>query len=99
MAEDTALTDSVQQISDAWTQAGGGSSTVSVPVYGQQTSNVRITEIQTSGNTVSVWTSGDPSLPPDFVIVNPPTNVATSATESFSDPLGALAVIIDGASQ
>lgn len=99
MAEDTQLTDSVQQIADAWVAADGGTSTVSVPVYGQQGANVQITEIQTSGNVVSIWTSSDTTLPPDFVIVNPPTQVATSATESFSDPLGALAVIIDGASQ
>lgn len=99
MADDTQPTDGVQQIQDAWTSASDGTSAVSVPVYGQQNSNVTIASLQTSGNVVSVWTSTDPSLPPDFVIVNPPTQVATSATEAFSDPLGALAVIIDGASQ
>lgn len=53
--------------------------------------SVEFTHVEVTDNVVSIWTSSDKSLSPDFVIVNPPIS-------ADSDPLTDIAIVIDGAS-
>lgn len=51
---------------------------------------VAMSKVETVDNVVRVWTSEDTTLPPDYVIVNPPVE---------EDPLEAIATAIDGVSK
>lgn len=92
------LTPHVQAIADAWAKKSSVDGPVGLPVHGKF-ENVRVADMVTDGNTVSIWLEFNQTAQPDFVIVNPPTAIGISPTESIADPLGALAVIIDGASK
>lgn len=54
-------------------------------------------KLTTEENRVSVWINGSESESPDFVIVNPPTEVALPRADTVYDPIGAIAVSIQGA--
>jgi hypothetical protein len=61
--------------------------------------SVEMKNVEIDGNKVSVWTSTDTSLPPDFVIVNGPTEVLNEHGIIIEDPLTAIALAIDGVSK
>lgn len=84
-----------QMVQDAWDGVFKGDP-VSVTVPGAF-EDIVFEKLTTESNRVSVWVSGSTSESPDFVIVNPPTEVAVTSSESESNPLGAIAVSIQGA--
>lgn len=75
--------------------AGKGKQAISIP--GSE-SAVSFTRMDVEGNKVSIWTSEDTTTAPQFVIVNPPTAVFIGKDNVIEDPLGAIAHIINGAS-
>lgn len=79
-----------------WAKLHNESGKMAVSVPGSAAS-VGISRIDVVDNVVSVWTSEDTTLPPDYVIVNPPTAVFIDKNTSIEDPLGAIAHIINGA--
>lgn len=93
MAEDTApvTDDGAQNAADLlaqWTDLRSADTGTFVDVPGTN-NTVQFADMQVDGNKVSIWTSSDSGLPPDFVVVNPPAS---------ADPLTAIAIAIDGAS-
>jgi hypothetical protein len=60
---------------------------------------VSVSKVEALNNKVSIWISTDHTLPPDFVIVNLPTEVVNSEGELVDDPIAAVALVIDGASK
>lgn len=60
--------------------------------------SIQLSNVEVSNNKISVWTSTDKSQAPDFVIVNPPTTVINESGVEIEDPLTAIAIAIDGAS-
>ncbi len=84
------------RVKAAWAKeyAGVGKQAVAIP---GSASSVSISKIEVADNVVSVWTSEDTNLPPEYVIVNPPTAIYVDKNTSIEDPLGAIAHIINGA--
>jgi len=77
----------------------GNGDQVSVNIPGTRRA-VTFSKVDVDQNRLYIWNGTDTSGPADFVIVNPPTettDVATNATTE--DPLTAVALILDGASQ
>lgn len=74
----------------------GGSAIV--PVYGTK-DTVTITHLERDGNVVKVWTDGNIEVSPDYVIVNPPTEIITGPETTIEDPLGAIVQAIHGANR
>lgn len=84
------------RVKAAWAKENVGTGKQAVAVPGSAAA-VEISKIDVVDNVVSVWTSEDTTLPPDYVIVNPPTAVFIDKNTSIEDPLGAIAHIINGA--
>ena len=61
--------------------------------------SIRFSHVEVVDNRISVWTSSDSNLPPDFVIVNGPTEVVNEHGIIIEDPLTAIAIAIDGATK
>lgn len=75
---------------------GSGKSQVSIP--GTRRS-VAMTKVEADGKTVSIWTGTDTAGSPDFVVVNPPTDIVGTNNQLIEDPLTAIALLIDGATK
>jgi len=93
--------DGAKQAADQWARESKGSkdageSKHAVKIPGAD-GYVFIAKLEYEGNKVSVWTSSDTNLPPDFVIVNPPTQVFSSKDNIVENPLGVIAHTINGA--
>lgn len=73
-----------------------GNPTVSVSLPGTNRS-VDMGHVEVTANVISVWTSTDHTLPPDFVLVNAPTSVPNDHGIMVEDPMTAIALAIDGA--
>lgn len=58
---------------------------------------INFTRIKQDGTTVSIWVDGNTQERPDYIIVNPPTEIVNASGESEKDPLGAIALAIYGA--
>lgn len=84
-----------QLVQEAWDEVFHGEP-VSVTVPGTF-EDITFDKLTTEENRVSVWVNGSTSESPDFVIVNPPTEVALPRTDTVFDPIGAVAVSIQGA--
>jgi len=87
-----------KKFKDSWAKHKSTDSTGRVSVPGSNRS-VDLTKVETDNEKVSIWTSSNPSGAPDFVIVNPPTEVYNAAGNLIEDPLTAIALIIDGATK
>jgi hypothetical protein len=94
--------DNAQQFHDEYTKKVeelGNGDQVNVSIPGTRRA-VTFSKVNVDGNRLYIWNGSDTTGPADFVIVNPPnetTDVATNATTE--DPLTAVALILDGATQ
>lgn len=94
---DAPVTDGAKRAKDQWDkETGGRKSSIIVP---GSNDSVDIAKLTYEGNKVSVWTTSDTSLPPDFVIVNPPTQVYIDKDNVVENPLGVIAHAINGATK
>jgi hypothetical protein len=84
-----------KKVKDGWDKMQKVNGKGSVHLPGTRRS-VEMKNVVVEGNKVSVWTSSDTSLPPDFVVVNGPTEVLNEHGILIEDPLTALALAIDG---
>ena len=60
------------------------------------TDSLAVSNLDIEDNVVKVWLNDNISGEPDYVIVNPPTEVVTSQNVTVTDPLGAIAQVING---
>lgn len=60
---------------------------------------LRIKRLTVEKNVVSVWTNSSTQDAPDYVLVNPPTEVQVGPNTFVEDPLGAIAQAIHGAAR
>lgn len=91
------VTDGAKRAKAQWDkETGGRKSSIIVP---GSNDSVDIAKLTYEGNKVSVWTTSDTSLPPDFVIVNPPTQVYIDKDNVVENPLGVIAHAINGATK
>lgn len=94
--------DGAKQAADQWARESKASKDAGVEKHAVKIPGgegyVFIAKLEYEGNKVSVWTSSDTSLAPDFVIVNPPTQVFLSKDNIVENPLGVIAHTINGAS-
>lgn len=81
-----------------WSESKKKSGLGDLPVPGGKRA-IQVSKVEAEGNKVSIWLTTDPTLSPDFVIVNPPTEVFNSEGVLIEDPLSAIAFLIDGASK
>lgn len=83
---------------DEWTKQSNRGQSVRVSLPGTRKS-VEMNHVEVKDNVISVWTSTDPSLAPDFVLVNAPTEVMNEHGIMVEDPMTAIALAIDGATK
>lgn len=72
----------------------GTEATVAVP---GSYDSVHINRLERTGTTYRVWVNGNTQASPDFVIVNPPTQIINNLGKIEENPLGAIALAIYGA--
>lgn len=91
------VTDGAKRAKAQWDkETKGKRSQITIP---GSTDSVEIAQLTYEGNKVSVWTTSDTTLPPDFVIVNPPTKVFIDKDNIVENPLGVIAHAINGATK
>jgi hypothetical protein len=61
--------------------------------------SIEFTKVDVDDKKLSIWIGEDTDKEPDFVVVNPPTEIKNSAGALVEDPLTAIALIIDGATK
>lgn len=60
---------------------------------------LHIKRLTVEKNVVSVWTNSSTQDAPDYILVNPPTEVQVGPNTFVEDPLGAIAQAIHGAAR
>jgi hypothetical protein len=96
-AAEARVTDGAKRAKAQWDkESKGDKHAVTIP---GSDAFVQMSKVEVVDNTVYVWTSSDTSLPADFVIVNPPTQVYIDKDTSVENPLGVIAHAIHGATQ
>lgn len=93
---DTPLTPDVDLIQQDWDARSNNGEQTAIPVHGAY-ETLMFNRVETSGNTVSVWVGENSTESPDYIIVNPPTDIILSNNETKTDPIAAIAVAINGA--
>lgn len=91
-------TKNAKAFKDEWDKRKKVMSKVSVSLPGTRRS-VDMSNVEVSDNVISIWTSSDSTLPPDFVFVNAPTSVLNEHGIIVEDQMTAIALVIDGATQ
>lgn len=81
-----------------WDKLKAGDPSGSVAIPGARRS-VEMRHVEVDKNVISVWTSSDKSLAPDFVLVNAPIEVRAGDGTTVEDPMTAIALAIDGATK
>lgn len=83
---------------DAWGKLKKTDDKARVSLPGTRRS-VEFVKVEVADKKVSIWTGDATDREPDFVVVNPPTEVRNSEGALVEDPLTAIALIIDGATK